>query len=182
MVRWMRMPPLKLNVIHLPLLDTVAGYAKDEVDRRIRRIAMLLRPEAGISHDDIDHLMIYDAPCSLPGASFARLPIYGLEGLGLVPRGEAGRLHCRAQPAPVANCRSTPMAAAFRTCMLACTACRRACDRCAAPPLPRSPAPRFRSATASAACSPPPARSSCRMRDLRPSPRLRSSALASRAR
>jgi acetyl-CoA acetyltransferase len=34
--------------------------------------------------------MIYDAPCSLPGASFAHLPIYGLEDLGFVPRGEAG--------------------------------------------------------------------------------------------
>jgi hypothetical protein len=33
--------------------------------------------------------MIYDAPCSLPGASFAHLPIYGLEDLGFVPRGEA---------------------------------------------------------------------------------------------
>jgi acetyl-CoA acetyltransferase len=34
--------------------------------------------------------MIYDAPCSLPGASFVHLPIYGLEDLGFVPRGEAG--------------------------------------------------------------------------------------------
>jgi len=34
--------------------------------------------------------MIYDAPCSLPGASFAHLPIYDLEDLGFVPRGEAG--------------------------------------------------------------------------------------------
>jgi hypothetical protein len=34
--------------------------------------------EAGIRHNDVDHLMTYDAPCSLPGASFARLPIYGL--------------------------------------------------------------------------------------------------------
>ena len=34
--------------------------------------------------------MIYDAPCSPPGASFAHLPIYGLEDLGFVPRGEAG--------------------------------------------------------------------------------------------
>jgi acetyl-CoA acetyltransferase len=46
--------------------------------------------EAGITHNDVDHLMIYDAPCSLPGASFAHLPIYGLEDLGFVPRGEAG--------------------------------------------------------------------------------------------
>jgi acetyl-CoA acetyltransferase len=38
--------------------------------------------EAGIRHDDVDHLMIYDA--------FAHLPIYGLEDLGFVGRGEAG--------------------------------------------------------------------------------------------
>ncbi len=37
---------------------------------------------AGITHDDVDHLMIYDA--------FAHLPIYGLEDLGFVGRGEAG--------------------------------------------------------------------------------------------
>lgn len=37
---------------------------------------------AGISHDDVDHLMVYDA--------FAHLPIYGLEDLGFVGRGEAG--------------------------------------------------------------------------------------------
>ena len=38
--------------------------------------------EAGITHDDVDHLMVYDA--------FAHLPIYGLEDLGFVKRGEAG--------------------------------------------------------------------------------------------
>jgi acetyl-CoA acetyltransferase len=37
---------------------------------------------AGITHDDADHLMIYDA--------FAHNPIFGLEGLGFVGRGEAG--------------------------------------------------------------------------------------------
>ena len=37
---------------------------------------------AGIGHDDVDHLMVYDA--------FAHLPIYGLEDLGFVERGEAG--------------------------------------------------------------------------------------------
>ncbi|MFP3905973.1 MAG: thiolase C-terminal domain-containing protein [Acidimicrobiales bacterium] len=37
--------------------------------------------EAGITHADVDHLMIYDA--------FAHLPIYGLEDLGFVGRGEA---------------------------------------------------------------------------------------------
>ncbi len=38
--------------------------------------------EAGITHADVDHLMIYDA--------FAHLPIYGLEDLGFCERGEAG--------------------------------------------------------------------------------------------
>ena len=38
--------------------------------------------EAGIKHSDVDHLMIYDA--------FAHLPLYGLEDLGFVGRGEAG--------------------------------------------------------------------------------------------
>ena len=36
---------------------------------------------AGISHADVDHLMIYDA--------FAHLPLYGLEDLGFCKRGEA---------------------------------------------------------------------------------------------
>ena len=38
--------------------------------------------EAGITPKDVDHLMIYDA--------FAHLPLYGLEDLGFVGRGEAG--------------------------------------------------------------------------------------------
>jgi acetyl-CoA acetyltransferase len=123
--------------------------------------------EAGITHKDVDHLMIYDAPCSLPGASFAHLPIYGLEDLGFVPRGEAGAFIAGHNTTPAANCRSTPTAAASPTCIPACTACthcRRACARCAAPPPRKSPAPRSRSATVSAACSPPRARSSCRTR------------------
>ena len=37
---------------------------------------------AGITHADVDHLMIYDA--------FAHLPLYGLEDLGFVGRGESG--------------------------------------------------------------------------------------------
>ena len=37
--------------------------------------------EAGISHKDVDHLMIYDA--------FAHLPLYGLEDLGFCAPGEA---------------------------------------------------------------------------------------------
>lgn len=37
--------------------------------------------DAGISHADVDHLMVYDA--------FAHLPIYGLEDLGFCKKGEA---------------------------------------------------------------------------------------------
>jgi acetyl-CoA acetyltransferase len=38
--------------------------------------------EAGITHADVNHVMIYDA--------FAHVPIYGLEDMGFVGRGEAG--------------------------------------------------------------------------------------------
>jgi acetyl-CoA acetyltransferase len=48
--------------------------------------------EAGIAHSDVDHLMIYDA--------FAHLPLYGLEDLGFVPRGEAGRFIAERNTAP----------------------------------------------------------------------------------
>ena len=48
--------------------------------------------EAGIRHADVDHLMIYDA--------FAHLPIFGLEDLGFVPRGEAGRFIEERRTAP----------------------------------------------------------------------------------
>jgi acetyl-CoA acetyltransferase len=48
--------------------------------------------EAGITRDDVDHLMIYDA--------FAHLPIYGLEDLGFVGRGEAGAFIAEGNTAP----------------------------------------------------------------------------------
>ena len=47
---------------------------------------------AGITHQDVDHVMIYDA--------FAHLPLYGLEDLGFVPRGEAGRFIADRNTAP----------------------------------------------------------------------------------
>ena len=48
--------------------------------------------EAGISHSDVDHVMIYDA--------FAHLPIYGLEDMGFVGRGEAGEFIAAGNTAP----------------------------------------------------------------------------------
>ena len=48
--------------------------------------------QAGISVNDVDHLMIYDA--------FAHLPIYGLEDLGFLPRGEAAAFIAARNTAP----------------------------------------------------------------------------------
>lgn len=48
--------------------------------------------EAGISHSEVDHLMIYDA--------FAHLPLYGLEDLGFCGRGEAGGFIAEGHTAP----------------------------------------------------------------------------------
>jgi acetyl-CoA acetyltransferase len=51
--------------------------------------------EAGIMHNDVDHLMICDP--------FAHLPIYGFEDLGFVGDGEAGAFIAERRP-PAANC------------------------------------------------------------------------------
>jgi acetyl-CoA acetyltransferase len=48
--------------------------------------------QAGINRNDVDHLMIYDA--------FAHLPLYGLEDLGFVPRGEAACFIAERNTAP----------------------------------------------------------------------------------
>jgi acetyl-CoA acetyltransferase len=48
--------------------------------------------EAGITTKDVDHLMIYDA--------FAHLPLYGLEDLGFVKRGEASAFIAARNTAP----------------------------------------------------------------------------------
>ncbi|CUR58354.1 Conserved hypothetical protein; putative Thiolase domain [metagenome] len=53
--------------------------------------AMAFR-EAGLTTADIDHLMVYDA--------FAHVPIYGLEALGFVARGEAGAFIQEGNTAP----------------------------------------------------------------------------------
>lgn len=47
---------------------------------------------AGISHADVDHLMIYDA--------FAHLPLFGLEDLGFVGRGESAKFIWERNTAP----------------------------------------------------------------------------------
>lgn len=50
--------------------------------RAFRVSGKLAFESAGINHSDVDHLMLYDA--------FAHLPVYGLEDLGFVKKGEGG--------------------------------------------------------------------------------------------
>jgi hypothetical protein len=87
-----------------------------------------------------------------------------------LPRGEAGASSPTATSPRQQITFEHQWRRALPTCIracAACTRCRRACARCAAPPPPRSLAPGSRSATASAACSPRRAPSSCRTRRLR---------------
>ncbi|HZU75071.1 MAG TPA: acetyl-CoA acetyltransferase [Acidimicrobiales bacterium] len=62
-----------------PMISQMEDFTTSKAFRVSGRQAFA---EAGITHADVDHLMIYDA--------FAHLPIYGLEDLGFVGRGEAG--------------------------------------------------------------------------------------------
>ncbi len=65
--------------VETPLISQMEDFTSS---RAFRVSGPLAFKEAGITHDDVDHLMIYDA--------FAHLPIYGLEDLGFVKPGEAG--------------------------------------------------------------------------------------------
>lgn len=62
-----------------PLVSMMEDFT---TSRAFRVSAAKAFAEAGVAHSDVGHLMIYDA--------FAHLPIYGLEDLGFVERGEAG--------------------------------------------------------------------------------------------
>lgn len=61
-----------------PMISQMADFTSSRASRVSARQAFA---EAGISHADVDHLMIYDA--------FAHLPLYGLEDLGFCLPGEA---------------------------------------------------------------------------------------------
>lgn len=61
--------------------SVVSGLESLTSSRAIRIGGARAFEQAGIQHSDVDHLMIYDA--------FAHVPIYGLEDLGFVGRGEA---------------------------------------------------------------------------------------------
>ena len=66
--------------VETPMVSQMADFTSS---RAFRVSGQKAFAEAGIAHGDVDHLMIYDA--------FAHLPIFGLEDLGFVPKGEAGR-------------------------------------------------------------------------------------------
>jgi acetyl-CoA acetyltransferase len=62
-----------------PMISQMVDFTESRAFRLAGQAAFA---EAGISTADVDHLMIYDA--------FAHVPIYGLEALGFVAKGEAG--------------------------------------------------------------------------------------------
>jgi acetyl-CoA acetyltransferase len=62
-----------------PMISQMIDFTESQAFRLAGQAAFA---EAGITTADVGHMMIYDA--------FAHLPIYGLEALGFVPKGEAG--------------------------------------------------------------------------------------------
>lgn len=75
--------------VETPMISQMADFTSSRAFRVSGKKAF---DEAGISHDDVDHLMIYDA--------FAHLPIYGLEDLGFCEPGEAGQFIMDRNTAP----------------------------------------------------------------------------------
>ena len=75
--------------VETPMVSQMEDFTSS---RAFRVAGPLAFREAGITHNDVDHLMIYDA--------FAHLPIYGLEDLGFVPRGEAAAYIAERNTAP----------------------------------------------------------------------------------
>ena len=62
-----------------PIISQMEDFT---TSRSFRLSSQAAFADAKITHGDVDHLMIYDA--------FAHVPIYGLEDMGFVGRGEAG--------------------------------------------------------------------------------------------
>ncbi len=75
--------------VETPMISQMADFTSS---RAFRVSGAKAFQESGISHGDVDHLMIYDA--------FAHLPIYGLEDLGFVKPGEAGQFIWERNTAP----------------------------------------------------------------------------------
>src|SRR3954449_8072697 len=75
--------------VETPMVSQMADFTSS---RAFRVAGPTAFQQAGISVNDVDHLMIYDA--------FAHLPIYGLEDLGFLPRGEAAAFIAERNTAP----------------------------------------------------------------------------------
>jgi acetyl-CoA acetyltransferase len=67
------------EAMETPMISQMVDFTQSQAFRQAGQAAFA---EAGIKTSDVRHMMIYDA--------FAHLPIYGLEALGFVPKGEAG--------------------------------------------------------------------------------------------
>src|SRR5258707_2075839 len=66
--------------VETPMVSQMQTF---DSSRAFRVAGPLAFKEAGITHKDVDHLMIYDA--------FAHLPLYGLADLGFMPHEETGK-------------------------------------------------------------------------------------------
>ena len=75
--------------VETPMVSQMADFTSSSAFRVSGKKAF---EEAGITPADVDHLMIYDA--------FAHLPLYGLEDLGFVGRGEAAAFIAERNSAP----------------------------------------------------------------------------------
>jgi acetyl-CoA acetyltransferase len=67
------------EAMETPMISQMVDFTESQAFKQAGRAAFA---EAGITTADVRHLMIYDA--------FAHVPIYGLEALGFVAKGEAG--------------------------------------------------------------------------------------------
>ena len=72
-----------------PIISQMEDFT---TSRSFRLSSQAAFAEAKITHGDVDHLMIYDA--------FAHVPIYGLEDMGFVGRGEAGAFVAEGHTSP----------------------------------------------------------------------------------
>ncbi|GAA4493434.1 thiolase [Actinoallomurus oryzae] len=72
-----------------PIISQMEDFT---TSRSFRLSSQAAFAEAKITHGDVDHLMIYDA--------FAHVPIYGLEDMGFVGRGEAGAFIAEGHTSP----------------------------------------------------------------------------------
>ena len=72
-----------------PLVSMMQDFTRSDAFRRSSAAAFA---ESKLGVADVDHLMVYDA--------FAHLPLYGLEDLGFVGRGEAGAFVAEGHTSP----------------------------------------------------------------------------------